>query len=97
MKAASTASVSSRRSGSSGPFVLGRSAFARMAAVERIAPSPQLVADLERLDGAAPELRRAVLTAKYGYGSPMRPAGDENASSRDRNLDVLYLSDDEST
>ncbi len=66
MKAASTASVSSRRSGSSGPFVLGRSAFARVAAVERIAPSARLEADLEALDGATPEHRRAVLTAKYG-------------------------------
>lgn len=58
--------LTSKRSDSSGPFVLGRSAFARVSAVERIAPSARLDADLESLDDAAPEHRRAVLTAKYG-------------------------------
>lgn len=56
----------SKQTASRIPFVLGRSAFARIAAVEKIVLSRQLRDDLHRLRDASPEDRRAALAAKYG-------------------------------
>ena len=47
-------------------FVLGRRAFAKIAAVEGIEMSTEIEQDLRRLQSAAPQHRRATLTQKYG-------------------------------
>lgn len=62
----STSTATGKRDAKTGAFVLGRGAFARVSAVERIAPSARLEAELHRLRNATPEHRRATLSAKYG-------------------------------
>jgi hypothetical protein len=63
MKKPKLAAARSRRPVSTG-FVLGRDRFARISAVEGIALTPGMVADLERFDReglSAAERRRAIL------------------------------------
>lgn len=66
MKKSRTAATMAARNTRTGTFVLGRNAFARVSAVERIVPSAPLRTDLDSLHDASPEERRAMLTAKYG-------------------------------
>jgi hypothetical protein len=54
------------RSARSGRFVLGRSAFAKVSAVEGIVVSRDLRDDLRRLGSVSPAKRRTVLADKYG-------------------------------
>lgn len=58
-----TVTAKIRRPSAGGGFVLGRHAFARVTAVERIVPSDRLQDDLDVLQDAAPDVRRAALTA----------------------------------
>jgi hypothetical protein len=54
------------RSAKSGRFVLGRTAFSKVSAVEGIVLSRDLHDDLHRLGSASPGKRRTVLADKYG-------------------------------
>ena len=54
-----------KRSTERGAFVLGRRAFAKVSAVEGIALSASLDADLRALERASSMARRRILVAKY--------------------------------
>ncbi|MCF8878314.1 hypothetical protein L5876_00610 [Hyphobacterium sp. SN044] len=56
------------RSASTGQFVLGRAAFAKISAVEGLRASKTMNSDFKKLDAenATPEQRRKYLASKYG-------------------------------
>ena len=56
------------RSASTGQFILGRAAFAKISAVEGLRASRQMKSDFAKLDAenATPEERRKYLAGKYG-------------------------------
>jgi hypothetical protein len=57
-----------RRDAGTGQFVIGRTAFSRISAVEGIRMPREMKADFDALDasGAPADQRRAVLVGKYG-------------------------------
>ena len=59
-------STKTKRSGSSGQFVLGSRSFGSISAVEGISPSKRLQLELQRLKGASSDKRRTVLAETYG-------------------------------
>jgi hypothetical protein len=61
-----SSSTLTQRSAKTGRFVLGRSAFTKVSAVEGIVVSRDLQEELRRLGSASPAKRRAVLADKYG-------------------------------
>jgi hypothetical protein len=58
--------VAVARDSASGKFVLGRSAFSRISAVEGVYASKSLKADLRSLEDSSYDKRRSVLSSKYG-------------------------------
>lgn len=55
-----------KRNATTGQFVLGRSAFANISAVEGIRLSKGMKADFRRLEHTPADKRRSVLSDKYG-------------------------------
>lgn len=58
-----------KRDISTGSYVIGHSAFAKISAVEGISPSKRLAADLHALKEVTSEERRLVLSGKYSKRS----------------------------
>ncbi len=68
-KSASSAKTVAKRIGrdaSTGQFVVGRSAFAKISAVEGVFLSESMEAEFRRLETVSPEHRRQELARKYG-------------------------------
>ena len=56
----------SKRSGSTGAFVIGRASFGSISAVEGIKLSRSMAGEFRRTEGMPADKRRAALSSKYG-------------------------------
>ena len=56
----------SKRSGSTGAFIIGRESFGSISAVEGIKLTRSMDSEFRRTDGMPTDKRRATLSSKYG-------------------------------